>query len=548
MAWHIFRKDLVLLWPLIALSVVAQFGLSALMFMADRTPDSQYLLTVARIFVGAVFLTIALTVAVGVHQEPIPGTRQDWLIRPIHRRDLLIAKLLFVVAAVQLPMFLADVFEALAQGFPVGLAATAALSRNVFAFVSLTLPALALAAMTKSTAEFVGAGIAYFIALLAATLLLSAIARIGGAEQATNPLAWTGVAWAPQTLARAALAAGAVVALLLLYFFRRVVLARSAFPVFAILSVSTVLLPWGWIFSLQEAASAAPAGTRVVTMTVDASAPRYESAPGENLESYAGGTAQVQLRGREAGDISLENAARRKERDITILISIRIGGLPAQAVPWADRAIVTLRSADGGVIFEGRGDDLKTSASPTASAPVLDYEAVRIPGLLYQTFKAQPLAVEIDYSVSVLLPGQPVEVGALGASSQVTGFGRCSTQRDEDGDDIVLKCLKPGAAPSCVSAILEDPVSGRRNPEIRLCAPDYSPYAAKLFPDALSRYQVEVPFRDRSGLASYPVSGGQLDRASIVIRRYEAFEHLTRRVTSSQITLADLVPNVGVAR
>ncbi len=42
MAWHIFRKDLVLLWPLVALSALAQFGLDALMFMADRSPDSQY--------------------------------------------------------------------------------------------------------------------------------------------------------------------------------------------------------------------------------------------------------------------------------------------------------------------------------------------------------------------------------------------------------------------------------------------------------------------------------------------------------------------------
>lgn len=546
MAWHVFKKDLILLWPLMALSIFAQFGLAGLMFIADHTPNSQYLLTVARVFVGVVFLTIALTIAVGIHQEAIPGTRQDWLIRPIRRRDLLLAKLIFVVVAIQLPMFLADISEALAQGFPFGVAATAALSRNSFAFVTLTLPVLAFAAMTTTTAQFVGAGIAYFLAVLIATFLLSTAARIGGAEQATNPLTWTGVAWAPETLARIALAAGVIIALLLLYLRRRVVLARSVFPVFAALSVLATFLPWPWIFSLQEIAAAAPAGAPVVTMAIDASAPRYKPTRGEDLDSYASATAQVQLRGREAGDINVENAARRNQRDVTILIPIRIDGLPTQALPWADRAIVTLRSADGRVVFQGHGDDLKAPQSPSGASSVLNYETVRIPGLLYQTVKEEPLAVEIDYSLSVLLPQRGVEIGALGAHEQLAGFGRCSTDRDGDGDEVVLRCLKAGPSPSCVSLIMQDSLSGHRNPETRLCAPDYSPYGAKLFPDALSRYEVEVPFRDRLGLAVYPVSGAELDHARLILRRYEASQHLTRRVTASQVRLADLAPDTGV--
>ena len=138
MAWHIFRKDLILLWPVVALSALAQFGLDALMFVADRSPDSQYLLLTARLFVIVVFLTIAFVIALGVHQEPIPGTRQDWLVRPIRRRDLLIAKLLFVLAAVHLPMFLGDLVEAMAQGLSWDQAAIAALSRNLYVLVTLS--------------------------------------------------------------------------------------------------------------------------------------------------------------------------------------------------------------------------------------------------------------------------------------------------------------------------------------------------------------------------------------------------------------------------
>ena len=233
MAWHIFKKDLILLWPVVLLSALAQFGLDALMFASDRSPESQYLLLTARLFVLVVFLAITLAIALGVHQDPIPGTRQDWLIRPIRRRDLLLAKLLFVLAAVQLPMFLGDFVEAAAQGIAWQPAVVAAVSRNLYMLVVLTLPAFGIAAMTRTTAQFIGVGVAYFIASIAASFLLSSITRINGAEQATNPLFWTGVAWIEQSASRLVLAAGAVVALLVLYARRRLVLAWSLFPLFA---------------------------------------------------------------------------------------------------------------------------------------------------------------------------------------------------------------------------------------------------------------------------------------------------------------------------
>jgi hypothetical protein len=68
MSWHILRKDLVLLWPLVALSCLAQFGLDAVMLAADRTPESHGLPSVARLFVLVVFLAIALTISQAVHQ------------------------------------------------------------------------------------------------------------------------------------------------------------------------------------------------------------------------------------------------------------------------------------------------------------------------------------------------------------------------------------------------------------------------------------------------------------------------------------------------
>ena len=538
MAWHIFRKDLILLWPLVALSALTQFGLAALMLVSDGAPDSQYLLLAARLSVVVVFLAITLTIAQAVHQEPIPGTRQDWLIRPIRRLDLLAAKLLFVLAAVQAPMLVADLVGAMAHGFDWRAAGAAALSRNLLMFVMISLPALGFAAMTRTTAQLIAAGVAYVIATAAATVLLNLMSRAGGQEQATNPLFWTGVAWAPQTLGRLALAAGAMIALLLMYLPRRIALARGLFPAFVIASALTTLLPWPWLFAVQESASAAPAAGRAVDLAIDLQAPRYSPPPGESIDDYSVGAAQVQLRGRAAGDIEVENKLRRVQGDVMVFVPIRIQGLPMGALPWVDRASVTLTSAAGKRVYQGRGDDLKLAGGHA-------YEAIRLPALIYEAAKDQPLTLAIDYSLSVLRPGQSVTAAALGADTQLPGFGRCASDRDSDGDDIALRCLQTGPAPSCVSATLEDPVTGSRNPDTRLCSPDYSPYQTKPFPDALSRFEVEAPFRDRLGLARYPVGADQLSRARLRLTRYEAAAHLTRRVMAADVRLSAWAPGGG---
>jgi hypothetical protein len=536
MAWHILRKDLGLLWPLVLLSALVQFGLDAMMFVADRTPEAQYLLLSARLAVIVVFLVITLTIAQGVHQEPIPGTRQDWLVRPIRRLDLLMAKLLFVLVAVHLPMFIGDLVGAAAHGFAWPQAGAAALGRNLFVFVTLSLPAFGFAAITRTTAQFMAAGVVYFIGAGAVTFLLSSMARIGGQEQATNPLFWTGVAWIPQAASAFVLAAGAVIALMLLYFRRRIALAWGVLPLFAASSALTALAPWDWIFAVQQAAAAQPSALDV---RFDPAAPRHSPAPGENADDYSIGAGQVQLRGRSAGDIPVENKVRRGQGDVTVFVPIRIGGLPPGARPWADRAAVSLRSQAGQVLFQGRGDDLKLEDARPGASPVLAYEAIRIPALVFEAAKDRPTRLEIDYSMTILRPAPAVSAPALGADVQLAGLGRCVTDRDSDGDDIEMRCFKAGRAPSCVSATLQDSSTGRRNPETLICAPDYSPFAQRPFPDAISRFQIETPFRDRLGLAQYPVGGGQLDRSAMIVTRYDASGHLTRHVTAPDVRLSD---------
>ena len=542
MAWHIFKKDLRLLGPWAALCAIVQIGLDAMMYLADQSPEAKYLLLAARLFVIVAFLVIAFTVAMAVHQDAIPGTRQDWLTRPIRRRDLLLAKMLFVLAAVHLPMFVADLIEAVAHGFSWGQAAGAAGARNLLVLVSISLPVFGFAALTRTMAQFVGAGVLYFLGSIAASFALSSAAQVSGQEQATNPLAWTGVVWIPHVAANLALAAGVVIALGLLYFRRKVVLARILLPVFVVLSIATTLVPWGWVFAIQAKASADPASGRLIALAYDPTAARYRPVRGQNLDEYSAGAAQVQLRGRSAGDITEENRARRTQGDVTVFVPLRASALPPGALLWADRAEVTVSGADGKALFNARGADLQIQPTPAGGGQVTAYQAIRLPALLFERIRNQPVSLRVDYFLTLMRPRAPVAIAALDAEADMPGVGRCSSGRDSDGDDIALRCLQAGRAPSCVSATLLDVLTGRRNPDTLICAPDYSPFKGAPFPDAISRFEVEAPFRDRFGLAAYPVGSAQLATARMVVTAFEPKAHFTRNLSAPQLRLGDWTP------
>src|SRR5215831_9480915 len=124
MVRHIFRKDWRLLRPLVAALAVLQALVAIARFKSGHFLNG---------FPGVplsflVLLASATLITIAAHQDPIPGAGQDWLVRPIRRRDVFLAKLLFVVALVQGPWFFADVAQGLANGFPLGESAAAAVA------------------------------------------------------------------------------------------------------------------------------------------------------------------------------------------------------------------------------------------------------------------------------------------------------------------------------------------------------------------------------------------------------------------------------------
>jgi hypothetical protein len=94
----IFRKDVHHLWPRIipVLAVTALWGwIECELFRPNP---------VLELLRGVWLLSAAYLVASVIHQEPLPGHQQYWLTRPYSRRQLVLAKALFLAAFTGLPV------------------------------------------------------------------------------------------------------------------------------------------------------------------------------------------------------------------------------------------------------------------------------------------------------------------------------------------------------------------------------------------------------------------------------------------------------------
>src|SRR5580658_2822563 len=102
MIWHIFRKDARLLWPMAALVAALHVCAAIPHHLIDQGSRSMQLVVMGELLSALALLGMAVFIVVAMQQDPVPGARQDWLVRPIRRLDLVLAKLLFVLLMVQL--------------------------------------------------------------------------------------------------------------------------------------------------------------------------------------------------------------------------------------------------------------------------------------------------------------------------------------------------------------------------------------------------------------------------------------------------------------
>lgn len=521
---HILKKDLRLLWPFAAALAIAPFALIAVDLrrghfqLGDATLSSLLLLLELAFYFGAAALILTL-----VHQDSLVGVRQDWLARPIRRRDLLAAKLLFVLAVVQLPMLLANLLEGLADGFPFSHAFLPALSQNVWLLLAFTLPLLAIASLTRSMTTATAFAVGIFAIFMCGIILLKMISG-----NPLGPTQATAVAWIPGA-ARLLIYLLASVAILLLQFFRR--RTRTSITVLGaalIVSLIVDLTPWSLAFHFQQDLSPSPSSAKAIQISLSTN-PEIPAAPNQTTKPSPMKETPLSPAGGNS----------------TLHLPILVRGLPPHSILKIDRAVasVQLPGSRRRILLTApniSGAFHMPGYAITAAAPDQYNETIHVRSRTYSALKNRRVTLSVTYSATLLHLSSVNRLAPSGANLRIPGIGWCQTRINENHTEVELRCLQIGHPSQCMASWLANPASGRRNPDVHGCRGSYSPWFGRYKPLVTTAFAgTNMLFRDPSGLIHYPVNASQLRNSVVMLRTYQPEAHFTRTLTIPNIKLAD---------
>ena len=251
MIWHIFKKDLRLLWPIALVVAAVQFVNAALLCSGGQFERA----TIAYTHLGwvsndalpavSLFGLVILVIAV-LQQDRFPGTTQDWLTRPVMRSRLLGAKLLFIMLVGLVPIMLSDVAMGIAAHLRTTDVVAASLTRAACLFGFVCLPAILVGMVTRSLTDA--------MLLTVAVVVVLVLELIGFSQRRMQlPLLDSGYAW---TVTLGLLLANMVAALVMVPLqlrWRSTNRVKWIAIAYLCVAPAVVFLPWGVGFGLQRA-------------------------------------------------------------------------------------------------------------------------------------------------------------------------------------------------------------------------------------------------------------------------------------------------------
>lgn len=538
MIWHIFKKDLQLLWPWALALAGAQAASATFTVVLQRLGGPPQLVAIAYFFPFLVlFGIVVLTIAV-VHQDPLPALRQDWLVRPIRRGDLLRAKALFALLIIHAPIFVMDIFEQLALGLPLVGSIASAAARGATLICTLTLPALLLGAVTATLTEALFFGLLVSIGCTVAYVGLFVIVL-------KPPSLPSGIYWIGPACGAVAIIVGSMLTLPFAYASRRFLMARLLGVLVVLFSLAaSAWVPFSMAFGIQQQVSRSSGQGRSIHIAFQSG-----KKPGAS-DSHSPVAPTSEASRPPPAQRDFETSGRAAVR---VRLPLEVSGLPQESILWADQVSVHLIGVNGASLYRGAGvcERLgvgmgracrsyslevreKGGAGPNTAAE----QHLSIPAAVYARLKDQPLRMELSYAFTLLSKDPPEAIGAIDDLRSLPGLGSCATRMDSDEDEIELRCISTTVAPSCATLVLEDPTSEKRNPELHLCSPNYTPFPLNIR-DVLNRFGGALAFRDPSGLAHYPVDGTGVRSARISLITHHATDHFRLVAVIPDIRLAE---------
>jgi hypothetical protein len=520
MIWHIFKKDWRLLWLFAVCIGALHFVLNADRLSLGRFYQARFALTSLdassflpgrRLFLAnsLPFISLlgsALMIIAIVQQDAIPGLRQDWLIRPIRRRDLLLSKMVAVLVMVQAPIFFADLGEALATGFSLRQSAGAAFGRSVVLLFAFSLPLLGFASLTKNYMEAIAAGVAL---TLGVSIMLTLTSR-----SLDGPTGVAAVGWIDFAVRDGILVVGTAVLLGMQYFRRTTILSRWLMAGIVVLYMLVPPVPWQSAFALEQRLSPNPgAGNPIaINFVPDRSAIADRAVGPGNSRAFG---------------------------NVFVLLPIRATGLPEPSILLGDASFARLITPDGQVHNIGGQNGFGIWKEQRGEGEAAITYGIRVRPELYRSIADQPVRVEIDYSLTLMGLRESHTRPASGGDVRSAGMGWCGTKVDSDGLQILYGCIHVGNPDWCTSVVLEDQAVEAHNRRVSTCRPNYSPFRSDFQGDVLGRIALSMPFADPSIGDPTLVTPAMLGQATVTARFYEVRDHFVRQLVIPQIRLRD---------
>jgi hypothetical protein len=203
----IFRKDLRHLWPRIVPLLVVSVLLGWTECQVLRNP-------VVGLLRSVWLLAVAYLAASVIHEEPLPGHQQYWLTRPYSRRQLLLAKGLFLMLFAGLPELAMEAASMSLNGVSPLVHIPLLLSTTLIFAGGASLVAAALASVTENLVQ-----------LLWGFLPASGLVILGFVLSA-NADSWQNLEWIRTSALGIVLFAAAITVLFLQYSLRKTALSR----------------------------------------------------------------------------------------------------------------------------------------------------------------------------------------------------------------------------------------------------------------------------------------------------------------------------------
>jgi non-heme chloroperoxidase len=463
----IMKKDATSLWPLLLLT--------GLFFLADVILVRLDLLPAWTLYRTPVLLVAmtALTLPLFQLDSPVSLT-DDWLCRPVPRRELIAAKLLLLAAVIYLPRVIGVLLADLGLGFPPREALLDAflLQEGWFLFL---LPGLVfIASVTRTFVQ--GFGVLFGLFICVFVIPTPFVRPPGPLEPGIrDALFFSGLQWLATTPAKLAAFVLVAVGIWLIYWRRRLVAARVLLGItvcvmLILLLLPMALMPWSATFAAHQAFAASP-DPAAGAQTIHLRNPRtcFPAARRAELGTDADFVAATRALGLTLWtDEELPGVG---PDAVAFLTAIEARGLPRD---WRVKLnyVQAHYSAGGQRLYSLRPARYITDHAEVARLA----HAWMVPEHALSRLQELQPRLDLDYSLTLLKPRQ-YSLPTDGVRRLLRGLGSCGAALDEPGNRILVSCFSALSHPAQISAELNDVPASRSFGSGRV---DFAPGWAKV--------------------------------------------------------------------